>query len=91
MHKKTHQAIEEYLHEALSPPGQIRSQDESENTDQPVVPVESAQWVFGNLYECISHNKNCKHGRIPFGSSYYCAWPLKAASTGKIKKPPCSE
>ena len=91
MHKKTHHAIEEYLHDTLALSGQIRRQVESKSADQPAVPVENAQWVFGDLYECLSCDKNCKHGRIPFGSSYYCSWPLKAASTGINRKPPCLE
>ena len=46
--------------------------------------------VFGNLFQCLSGNEECTHGRIPFGDSFYCIRPLKETSADVHCKPPCS-
>ncbi len=51
--------------------------------------VRDSQWLFGNLFECLSDDKNCSHGRVPFGDSFYCTLPLKDTSAGVPRNRPC--
>lgn len=92
MHKQTYRATEdEYLEDRYSQSlkqkrrvGRDRGDpDQHQSSDR------NSQWVYGNLFECLSGNEHCMYGRIPFGGSFYCAWPLKETSVCVHRKPPC--
>ena len=92
MHKGTHRSREEhqedshsrsYKHERRA----VRGRDD---VSQHKGANRKSQWVFGNLFECLSGKEECAHGRIPFGGSFYCIWPLKDTSADFHHKPPCT-
>ena len=91
MHKGTHRSREEhhedshsrsYKHERRA----VRGHDD---VSQRKGATRKSQWVFGNLFECLSGKEECTHGRIPFGGIDYCVWPLKDTSADFQHKPPC--
>ncbi|MDD2734972.1 MAG: hypothetical protein PHF56_13605 [Desulfuromonadaceae bacterium] len=93
MHKHTHRAADdEYPDDRRFRPvkNKRRSGRDRGDADQRRTSDLNSQWVFGNLFECLTDNEHCIHGRIPFGGSFYCAWPLKEASSSVRRKPPCS-
>ncbi len=92
MHKRTHRSgVEEYLDgsHSCSFKSKRRTGRERGNADKQKSTTQNSQWVYGNLFECLSGNENCTHGRLPFGGSFYCAWPLKNSSADFHHKPPC--
>lgn len=82
---------EEDLDDSLSRSFKIRRRAGREHdvADHRKNTARNPQWVYGNLFECISGNDNCPHGRIPFGGSFYCAWTLKKTSADLEHSPPC--
>ena len=92
MHKGTHRLKGEHQEDLHS--SSYRSEHrvvrERDDAGQHKSVAGHSQWVFGNLFECLSDNEECAHGRIPFGSNFYCIWPLKNTSADFCHKPPCS-
>ncbi|MDD2732437.1 MAG: hypothetical protein PHF56_00735 [Desulfuromonadaceae bacterium] len=97
MHKGTHRSREEYQDDSDIRSFNLRSfknrrrvDRERDEAEQYKGSARNSQWVFGNFFECFSGNEICPHGRVPFGGSFYCIWPLKDASPYSHRKPPCS-
>jgi hypothetical protein len=91
MHKETYSAFEEeYINDPLRLPvkNKRRVSRERDGAGQQKSAPRNSQWVYGNLFECLTGNDNCMHGKIPFGGSFYCSWPLKDTSAVH-RKPPC--
>ncbi len=95
MQKGTHRSREEYREEyqddshSRAFKKKRRGGRDSDDSGPHKSTAGYSEWVFGNLFECLSDNEHCAHGRVPFGGSFYCAWPLKNTSADFHIKPPC--
>ena len=92
MHKGTHGSREEYQDDTPTRAYRNEHQVDSKCDDASYhkSAARKSQWVFGNLFECLSGEEECTHGRIPFGGIDYCIWPLKDTSANFHHKPPCT-
>ena len=91
MHKESHRIREEYQEDSHSHSNKnerhpVRRRDD---VSQQKGVARKSQWIFGNLFECLSGKEECTHGRIPFGGIDYCVWPLKDTSVDFQHRPPC--
>ena len=95
MHKGTHRSREkfreEYQDDSRSHPfkNEHHAGRERNDADHRKSSARNSQWRFGNLFECLSDDENCSHGRVPFGDSFYCMLPLKDTSANLHDNRPC--
>lgn len=75
-------------HESVLQTGLISHFAENIRPEHKTVSDERIKWVSGNLYECISGDKDCSY-RYSFGFRYFCSWLLNDNSGGLDDKPPC--
>ena len=90
MHKGTHRIREEYRDDSDSHSFNNKHRVGRERNDAGQLKsfARNSQWVHGNFFECLSSNDSCTHGRVPFGGSFYCTWPLKDTSAGLLANLP---